>query len=552
MTSGPLRRHLAPLGAIALALAVVLAPSWSSGTVLGHAYGDLADHFWGTWWFGGELLAGRWPSTTNLSHFPATVEFWHIDPLGALLALPLHGLGPAFAWNTLVVLQLAAAMLVAYVAAYDATESRGAALVGGVVAGLSPYALGLVHSGLSECLWLAPVFAFVPLALRTLGLDPRGRPAIGWVAPGLALGLAASGAAYYGLFGVIFLLSCVLGRGWRARVEPAIRVALLAGLVALPAALLAAKSVGGTGAVTPANAPGWAGRLPATDILSFLAPGQYYFPDTPAMGNPGILHVNYLGYVAIGVAALGGWTAVHRAGLAYFAFALGPRLAFAKQVVTVLGASVLLPLGYLSFPGSPFGLVHQPYRMVAFLLPVLGLAAARGALRLPGWARPVVAVAVLAEVLLLSPAPWPLATRPAPSADAYAGIDGPVLDWPPDASQLNRDYLVSATVHGQAVPYGVNVFLPERLRQDPLVIELLRALNDLDGRARNRDVLFAGSVLQEPATAESALREIGIRHVLVHKDSLDDREWGRTRRALTGALGEPVREDVDTALWTVP
>ena len=59
-------------------------------------------------------------------------------------------------------------------------------------------------------------------------------------------------------------------------------------------------------AVSASNAPGWAGGgpLPATDLLSFVWPGRYYFPDTPSLGNPGILHVNALGWVALGLAAL--------------------------------------------------------------------------------------------------------------------------------------------------------------------------------------------------------------------------------------------------------
>ena len=58
-----LRHHGPSLLAVA---AVVLVATWPlahpsvlTGAAVGHPYGDLADHYWGTWWFGGELLAGR-------------------------------------------------------------------------------------------------------------------------------------------------------------------------------------------------------------------------------------------------------------------------------------------------------------------------------------------------------------------------------------------------------------------------------------------------------------------------------------------------------------
>lgn len=548
-----LRHHVPALLALCALVLVALwpLPLAPATTVVGHPYGDMPDHLWGTWWFGRELLAGRLPTATNLSHFPDTLALWYVDPLGALLALPFHGLGPALAWNVLVWLQLSLAALTAYAVGWDLTGSQGAALVAGVVGGLSPYALGLVHSGLAECLGMAPVLAFVPLALRELGLDPRRRPPLPGrgLYPSLALGLAASASAYYGLFGALFLLSAVLGPGWRQRLGPASRVLVVATMVALPAAALGLAALGDGGAVSTANAPGWTGRLPATDLLTFVHPGDYYFPDTPRAGNPGVLHVNYLGWTSIVLAALAARGPFLRVGLVYLLFALGPRLALGGEVVTLGKSSVLLPLGFLSFPGSPFGMVHQPYRLVAFLVPWLAMAAAMAAVRLaPRW-RPLVALAVLAETLFCSPSPWPLATREAPDAADYAGIEGPVLDWPPDASRLNRDYLVDATAHGLAVPYGVNVFLPEKLRQDPLVDQLLRALNDLDGRARNRDVPWTGSILAAPSGTATQLGTMGFAAVVVHKSALDDREWGRTRALLREALGPPARENSRVAVW---
>lgn len=550
-----MKAHLGYLGVVVLA---VIAATWPlvpelGSTAIGHAYGDMADHYWGTWWVARRLLAGELPLTTDVSHYPETLDLWYVDTVGALLALPFNLFGYPAAWNLLVLTQMLLASFAAYAAGWDATLDRRAALVAAMVGGPSPYALGLVHSGLSEYLGLAPVMLYVAALYRALGLDLRGRPPTRAhaLAAGLWLGAAGAQALYYLVFGALFAAAAVPGAGWvrRARVGTVV-VAVAMGVVA-PFAVASLSAIGEGAAVTQANAPGWVSRLPATDLLTFLRPGPYYFPNTPAAGNPGILHVNYLGWVALGLALAAGRLPTTRAGIAWAVLTLGPRLAFAQRIVTVGGTSVLLPLGLLYFPGSPLGWIHQPYRLVAFLMPVLALAAARGALRLPGWARPLAAGAVLLETLLLSPAPWPLATRSVEPPAVYATLaPGPILDWPPDGSTWNRDYQVWAVRHGQPIPYGVNVFLGETLRRDALVDQLLRALERVEHRARNRDVPFPGPVLLRPRGSSTRLAELGFRHVVVHKAALSDREWGKTASLLRAAFGEPAVEDFEVAVWT--
>lgn len=550
-----MKAHLPHLALLLLAVGVATWPLLGElgATAVGHPYGDMADHYWGTWWVARRLLGGQLPLTTDVSHYPETLSLWYVDTVGALLVLPLRVLGDPAAWNLLVFGQVLLATGAAYYLGWDGTGDRRAGLVAAMVAGPSPYALGLVHSGLSEYLGLAPVTLFVAFTLRALDLDGRGRPGKRHhlVLAAACLGFAGAQALYYFVFGALFLAVAVPGPGWARRGSTALRVLVGATVLAGPFAAASLSAIGEGAAVTQANAPGWVSRLPATDLLTFVRPGAYYFPDTPAAGNPGILHVNYLGWVAILLAVAGGRAAWTRAGLAWAVLSLGPRLAWAKTIVTVGGVSVLLPLGFLYFPGSPVAWVHQPYRLVALLLPVLALGAARGSLRLPSWARLAAAGAVLAETLLVSPAPWPLTTREVGAPAVYATLPpGPVLDWPPDGSTWNRDYLVWAVEHGRPVPYGVNVFLGEELRRDPLVDGLLRAIERVDHRARNRDVPFQGRVLLRPKGSTSRLAELGFVAVVVHKDALSDREWGKTRALLRAAFGEPTTEDTEVAAWT--
>jgi hypothetical protein len=79
------------------------------------------------------------------------------------------------------------------------------------------------------------------------------------------------------------------------------------------------------------------------------------------------------------------------------------------------------------------------------------------------------------------------------------------LDWPPDNSEANRGYVLNQLIHRRGIPYGVSEFLPEPLRRDPLVGQLLRALRQVDRRARDRDVPFHGRVVLPLEPGETRL-----------------------------------------------
>jgi hypothetical protein len=557
-----LRRHGWPVAVSLLLVAAALAPLPLTRAAIGHPYGDMADHYWGTWWFGRTLLAGSWPHVTDLSHFPEALELWYVDPLGAALALPLRPLGWPLAYNLMVYVQIGFAAVAAYAFGADASADRAGGVLAAVIVGASPYVLGLVHSGLTEYIGLGPVVLFAWSLVRAMDRDPRGRapPRHAWAAAGALLALCATQAVYYGIFGALVAGCFVLGPGWRTRAPVLARIGAVAMIASLPLAVaLLSTFVNEEAAVHTGNAPGWGGTLPATDVLTWVRGGEYYFPDTPANGNPGILHVNYLGWAALGLAAVGAIRSRPAQGLrawgigvgAYAVLALGPRLAFGKQLVAVGGVSVLLPLGLLYFPGSPLHLVHQPYRLVAFLLPFLAVGAAAGVASLPRWARALAPLVVWAETAWVSPAPWPLQTRDVAAPAVYAGLEpGPVLDWPPDASTWNRDYLVWQVTHEQPVPYGVNVFVGERLLENRGVRSMLKALEDPEERATNRDVSFTG-VLFPREVSEASLADLGFRYVVVHKEALTEREWVRVSSLLGRSYGDATQEDSDGAVWDV-
>jgi len=538
-----------------VACTAALWPGPFAAGALGHPIGDLADHYWGTWWFGGELLQGRWPSHTDQTHLPGGGTLWHVDPLGALIALSLRWLGPTTSWNAMVWLQVCGGALAGYGLGRHVSGCRTAALSCAVLCGPSAYALGLVHSGLSEYLGLAWPALFLWALLRAFETGER------WWLASLALLGCTLQAFYYGAFGGLVMGCLVLGVGWRRRLGLALRIGALWLLPALLWITTARSTLDAEDAVIKAaTAPGWQYHtLPATDLFSWLHPGAWYHPDTPAMGNPGILHVNYVGWLALALALYGLWRGERlrqlRGGAALFAtLALGPALSIGRVPIRLGLTAVLLPLALLYVPGSPFRWVHHPYRLAAFLLPLVGVWVALGAARLPRPARWAMPALLLAEILWVSPAPWPLAVTPtaAPAILAELGGTGAILDLPPDATVGNRRALMAQPAHGRGTAAGTNLFLADAVAQDPLIHELLLSLDDLRARARNRDVPSRRRLPLPPRPGPSRLAELGFDTVLLHKDLCSPGEGARLERLLVEALGPPDAEVERTLGWRIP
>ena len=539
---------LLPLVGVSLCTLAVLAPGLFSSEAIGHPISDMPDHLQGSWWFGGEILSGRVPLYTRITHLPGGGVLWYADPVGALLALPFRSLGYPAAWNLTLLIQVWLTGLAGLWLGWQQTRRPEAAFFCGLVGVASPYGISLLHSGVSEALGLAWPTFFLAALLRMHAGGGFGLPA-------LLLGLCTVQSAYYGLFGGLLVAVFIPGEGWRARLGASCKLGAVWAALAVPLLAAIRWTLAHPDAVfSAAQTPGWnQPAIPATDLLSWFHPGAWYAPDTPALGNPGILHVNYLGFVLVALAIFGAIRArpqgLTKATLGYGVLCLGPVLSFNRKPVYLGSQRLFLPLALLFIPGSPFASVHHPYRMVAFLLPLLGLLAAEGLPHLPRLVRWGAPIALLAEWLLVSPAPWPVATTPVTPTAVLEKLegDGAILDWPPDRTTANRAYLLAQVHHGRPIPYGPARFLSETLRADPLVAELLENLEDPVGRARGRDVPFMGTVLLAPVGKATRLRSHGFDTVLLHRRYLSENELALATATLTEWLGE-VDADVEGVL----
>lgn len=546
--------RLASLALVIGMVWLVLWPNPLADGALGHPQGDLADHYWGTWWFGERLLQGESPLLTHQTHLPEGGALWHPDPLGGLLGLALRPFGFPLAWNLLVTLRLLAAAILALGMGQAFTGRPLGGVVAAVVVAASPYEISLIHSGLSEYQGLALPLLCTWVTLRSL--ETGERPAL----VGLLMFAATAQSFYYGAFALLFALCGIPGRGWADRAATMARAFAVWALLALPWMAVAWSTLHGDHpAFSPEQAPGWSfAELPATDLMSWLRPGAWYHPDTPALGNPGILHVNYLGWGALLLGIFGVFRDPRSRSLLphaaiFGAFALGPVLSWNRVVLRVLGVTVLLPMALFYLPGSPLRFVHHPYRIDAFVLPFVALFVAAGACALPRWIGALVAPALLAEALLASPAPWPIARAEVPDASLVAELpgEGAVLDWPPDATSANRAYLMAQVQHHRPIAAGVNTFLSTTLLRDPLVAELVRALDRPMQRARNRDVPPRGPVVLTPSPGESQLTAYGFAWIVLHERYLSSGERARAELLLQRALGEPQLSGPDVQIYAL-
>ncbi len=533
-------------------LALALLATWPRASaplsrLLGHPDADCWNHAWGAWWFARSFARGELPWRTDLLMAPDGGVLWFIDPLGALIGVPLVPLlGPAGAYNAALVLQLTLASW-AMARLASAIGGRGPHVwLASMLLLFGTYVAGEVHSGVSEAVGVGWSLLALTAGLRAHQGDPRA-----WLPCGIWLGVAAVGTPYYGLGAGLALVTVWASRGTRRWRGPATSLAIAVALFA-PVGVALWASVKAPDALV--------GRADSTHALGLLRhnavdPRTYLWPhfqsvDHEALGES-YFHAAYLGPVTVLLALRGlrrtaRW-GVGAAALVSLCLALGPWLFVAGDYVELAGHRVPLPYRLLQAVLPDTAITH-PLRLAVPGLALMGALAAAGVARWR-WGS-LAAAAALADVLLLGGAPRPAAVTPPLDDEVYqfiaeqppvgpAGSRAIVLDLPAavgDTMATSR-YLFAQTVHGRPIPYGPD----PRAGNSTLasVSSLLPLLLVSSSRPEERAWMLPRTVGLARLDPQE-LVDFGLQWVVVHRE-LDRGGQGIavTEDLLTRLFGEP-------------
>lgn len=480
------------------------------GGFLAHPDSELPVRLWAMDTFAEVGVLGGW--VQDLGH-PDPGPLNNPDPLGTAVMLLLRPwIGQVGAWNTLIVGLLFANLAATYALAMAWLRDRAAALAAAFAVGLMPLLLSYsLASAITDMMNLWPF----PLVLLALLRMHRGQaPVRHGALAGLCAGVAVVTSPYATVIAAAGLLPGLLLAGpglWQELRAPATRGAWLRGLppllilsgligaaygLALREILTAPQSQMSVDylAITR-NSPPWEALRPghASQLIAPLSEvlgiGGLRERDTAShymRSNAIPLSVLAL---AIGGALRGGQAARAWAGLALLGvlIAAGPFLAFSP------GLSLPGPLNpaflyahYLA-PGGSLLLETFRYGFLASFAAAMAAAAGVAALRRQGGdaARlaTVAPVIILAEVLLVSPAPVPLPVATLEVSPAYARLGGvlapgalvelPLSDG--DTGRFNRIHLLNQRVHRRPIADQVRGSPPHLLLNNDLLRSLVAA-----------------------------------------------------------------------------
>lgn len=458
---------------LGLALLVTAPGALTAGSrMVGDPRVDVWNHAWGPWWFWDSLVHGRLPLATHLLNAPEGGRLWFIDPVGAAAGMWLVPLGGAvLAWNAVILVLVVAASVAGRQLASTFGAGERASWIGAVGVAASAHVISELHNGISEAVGVAwGVFALSALVRATA----TPAPLRGWVQAGLLGGLTALGTYYYAL-GLGLAAVVVVGEGlWRGPRRQVVRGVLVAAVVAaamtVPVLLVVESTLADVAhSIIQRDAADWRDRFwvlqhNAVDPLSLVVPGDFQSVDLTSLGES-FRHSSYLGFCCLIPAIRSPQRRLLWAAAVPLVFSLGPFLWVGGDWVRLGGQLVALPYRLL-MDLFPSGAIAHPQRVGFIGIAIVAAVGAAGvAERHARW----VVGALLVELLLLSPAPWPLARTPALDFGYAEAIQAAVRETPNAVPRAVVDvpahgegmstsrYLVFQTVHGQPIPYGPNV-----------------------------------------------------------------------------------------------
>jgi len=285
-------------------------------------------------------------------------------------------------------------------------------------------------------------------------------------------------------------------------------------------------------------------------LVDYVRPGKSHATRSYTVDK--LTRVAYAGWVTLAVVGVGLVAGIRRRqtglwvfmALAFVMFSLGPFVYFSDQIYTEIRSPIYMAFfNYFPF----FSQVSIPYRFTAMVMLSLSILAA---LALAGlgrrWARrdqallsAALTLAMLFDVTLLSPAPFPLplssstvpeyCTRLAQDPQEWGLLDYPIQRY--RGELLPGEYFFYQMTHGKAMPNRVEGTIPFFVYQNSFANYLFmmeHAREDLPPRDRR--------------TLERGLEDLsrfGFRYIVLHDNYLRSAARERMHTLLRFFLGEP-------------
>ncbi len=170
--------------------------------IIGDQQGDVWKHLWGFWWINHTIATeGYFPLSTVLLDYPYGGSLFFIDPLGAVMSIPLQVFfSPGVSYNLVVLINLILGAWCMQALAFHFTRDRASSILAGTGYAFTAYMLAYLTSGVSETfnIWGIPLFLlFFDRMTRRKG-ESMVLPAVG------AFLVATLGSWYYGITCVLF------------------------------------------------------------------------------------------------------------------------------------------------------------------------------------------------------------------------------------------------------------------------------------------------------------------------------------------------------------
>jgi hypothetical protein len=484
------RRSLAPrVRAAALHAAVALLASFPMmlspfSRLVGHEDVDVWNHAWGAWWYWHNLSHGSIPYRTDLLNSPHAGALWYIDPLGALVGMPLVPVfGVVFAYNAEIFFSLLLASVAARRLARAFGASEASSYLASVVLCCSPAIISEIHNGVSEAVGMGWGVLALAVGWEAIRKGGAGRFAL----LGVLGAVTAIGSYYYAAATALVVGTWALLALWKPE-RPSSdsekitgRKSILLGLLlagSLAAVLVAPVAWAVHDSVSAADAIVVRAGLQAADqekLLAhnavdprtFLWPGTFQSVDLAARGEA-FRHSSYLGLLALALALWSRRWRILAGVLVSAGFALGPWLWYDGSWVEygTVTYRIALPFRALMHVLPESSATHAQRLSFAAIAIVGALAAVKASSFKPR-VLAVLGVLLAADGLIVGPSPWPLARCPVLDFHAHeeigrrpiAWIDNhrvaTVLDLPSqvDWTMAASRFLVYQTASGLPIPY---------------------------------------------------------------------------------------------------